>query len=51
MVGFFRNPSSGGFAWLFGLIVLLGFLHAAGPGHSKGLIVAYMVDGKRSISE
>ena len=28
---------------ILGLLVLLGFLHALGPGHSKGFLVGYIV--------
>lgn len=40
-------PSATGFWTLFLLTAVLGFVHAAGPGHSKTLLVASVVDRRR----
>lgn len=34
---------------LLGMILILGFLHAAMPGHSKGLMIAYLSGGERKL--
>lgn len=40
----FKDLSFGNFWYIFGLVVLLGFIHAIGPGHSKGFLVSYILD-------
>lgn len=43
----FRDLSFGSFWYIFGLVVLLGFMHAIGPGHSKGFLVSYILDREK----
>lgn len=43
----FKNLSFGSFWYIFGLVVVLGFVHAIGPGHSKGFLVSYVLDREK----
>lgn len=43
----FRDLSFGSFWYIFSLVVLLGFVHAIGPGHSKGFLVSYVIDREK----
>lgn len=43
----FKNLSFGSFWYIFGLVVLLGFIHAIWPGHSKGFLVSYILDREK----
>lgn len=43
----FRDLSFGSFWYVFGLVMLLGFIHAIGPGHSKGFLVSYVLDREK----
>jgi hypothetical protein len=43
----FKNLSFGSFWYVFLLVVLLGFIHAIGPGHSKGFLVSYVLDREK----
>jgi ABC-type nickel/cobalt efflux system permease component RcnA len=40
----FKKLSFGWFWYIFGLIMVLGFIHAIGPGHSKWLLISYILD-------
>jgi ABC-type nickel/cobalt efflux system permease component RcnA len=39
----------GGFLLLFVSVFALGFLHAAMPGHGKGILIAYLTEGNKKI--
>jgi ABC-type nickel/cobalt efflux system permease component RcnA len=41
--------SAGAVLLLLGMVFLLGFLHASMPGHSKGLLIAYLTGADRKI--
>lgn len=43
----FKNLSFSSFWYVFSLVVLLGFIHAIGPGHSKGFLVSYVLDREK----
>lgn len=43
----FRDPSFGSLSYMFWLVVFLGFVHAIGPGHSKGFLVSYVLDREK----
>lgn len=43
----FKNLSFGSFWYIFALVILLGFVHAIGPGHSKGFLVSYVLDREK----
>lgn len=43
----FKNLSFSSFWYVFALVVLLGFIHAIGPGHSKGFLVSYVLDREK----
>lgn len=47
MARFADDPSPIGFWSLFALTAVLGFVHAAGPGHAKTLLVASVLDKRR----
>lgn len=38
----------GDFLFVFGLTVVLGFLHALGPGHAKALLSSVLIDERTS---
>lgn len=43
-----KNKSQDGIVYIFLTVVGLGFLHALGPGHSKSLLISYVLDKKRT---